>query len=214
MPSWRSVSVVVAAVAAFAVASEPADLARRLESLTSEWQGAGYATRKRLLESLRADVDGRRGVIQGPVTNVTTFRLDDVAVDGTPRGRSSTRWEHGGLVLESPPWSDSRERLSRHLGGASTGSVIVIRSGSTLVYALASAPAVVDRVRVGQRVSATIEVVGLFESTFFGMLLEIDSGADMLACPNGHAFPVDSGYRFCPFDGEPLATAAEPSRPD
>lgn len=210
--SWRSVSVAAVAVAALAAASEPVDLAGRLESLTTEWQGAGYATRKRLLENLRADVDGQRGTVHGLVTNVTTFRLDDVAVDGTPRGRSSTRWEFGGLVLDSPPWNENRERLVRHLGGASTGSVIVVRSGSTLVYALAAAPAVIDRVRVGQRVAVTVEVVGLFGSTFFGMLLEVDADAEMLSCPDGHVFPFDSGYRFCPFDGAALApvTGASP----
>ena len=210
MRSVRSLSVVIGIATAAAMAAEPVDLVGRLEALTSESMAAGYATRKRLLEGLREELDGRRGSMHGVVTNVTTFRLDDTAVDGTPRGRAAIRWEHGGLSLPAVPWNEGRERLAAHLGGRSEGTLVMIRAGTTLLYAIAAAPEVVDRVRTGQRAFATVEVSGLFNSTFFGLLLQIDSEVAMLTCPSGHAFARDTGFRYCPFDGAALTAPAEP----
>lgn len=195
-------------------AAAPVDLVARLESLTSASSAAGWATRKRLFEAFRADVEGRRGRVDGVVTSVTTFRLDDTGVDGAPRGRAAVRWEHGGLVLPSEPWEVARDRLAAHLGGRTEGSMAVVRSGSTLVYGLAAAPAVVDGIRSGQRVTVSVEVTGLFESTYFGLLLEAESAAAALSCPSGHVFAVDSGYRFCPFDGASLSEVEGEGPPD
>jgi len=193
-------------------ASDPVDLVARIESLTSASRDAGYATRKRLLEGFRADVEGRPGRLQGRVTSVTTFRLDDVGVDGTPRGRAATRWEHGGLVLPSDPWEAGRDRLAAHLGGRSEGTMVVVRSGSTVLYALVAVSGMADGVRTGQRVVATVEVVGLFESTYFGLLLELDTAGASRSCPSGHVFGLDTGYRYCPYDGAPL-TVVESTDP-
>jgi hypothetical protein len=195
---------VLAVVSDGRAASDQVDLVARIESLTSASRDAGYATRKRLLEGFRADVEGRPGRLQGRVTSVTTFRLDDVGVDGTPRGRAAIRWEHGGLVLPSDPWEVGRDRLATHFGGRSEGTMVVVRSGSTVLYALVAVPGMVDGVRTGQRVVATVEVVGLFESTYFGLLLELDTAGSALLCPSGHVFGLDTGYRYCPYDGAPL----------
>lgn len=194
-------------------ASDPVDLVARLEALSSTSRSAGYATRRRLFEEFRRAVEGRRGRLHGVVTNVTTFRIDDTGIDGTPRGAAAIRWEHGGLVLPSDPWQVARDRLASGLGGRTEGAMLVIRSGSTVLYALAAEPAMTDGVRTGQRVVATVEVVGLFESTYFGLMLELESGASALVCPSGHTFDIDTGYRFCPFDGASLtvATSGGPS---
>lgn len=194
-------------------ASDPVDLVARLESLTSTSRSAGYATRKRLFEEFRAEVEGHRGRLHGVVANVTTFRLDDTGVDGAPRGTAAIRWEHGGLVLPSDPWPVGRDRLAARLGGRTEGTMLVMRSSSTVLYALVADPAVTDGVRSGQLVAATVEVVGLFESTYFGRLLELESGVRTLACPSGHTFDLDTGYRYCPFDGATLQVAAPAPAP-
>ncbi len=195
-----AVSLVTGTPAAF----EPVDLVARHEALTSASRSVGYAARKRLFEEFRSDVEGRRGRLHGVVTNVTTFRLDDTGLDGTPRGAAAIRWEHGGLVLPSDPWQVGRDRLAVRLGGRAEGTMLVMRSGSTVLYALAAEPALTDGVRSGRRVVATVEVVGLFESTYFGVLLGLESGVSALACPSGHTFDADTGYRYCPFDGAQL----------
>lgn len=194
-------------------ASEPVDLVARLEAFTSASRSAGYAARKRMFEEFRADVEGRRGRLHGVVTNVTTFRLDDTGLDGTPRGAAAIRWEHGGLVLPSDPWPTGRDRLAVRLGGRTEGTMLVMRSGSTVLYALAAEPALTDGVRSGQRVVATVDVIGLFESTYFGVLLGLESGVSARVCPSGHTFDLDTGYRYCPFDGAQLTvvTSGEPA---
>ena len=34
--------------------------------------------------------------------------------------------------------------------------------------------------------------------------LELDTAGSALLCPSGHVFGLDTGYRYCPYDGAPL----------
>ena len=35
-------------------------------------------------------------------------------------------------------------------------------------------------------------------------ILELDTAGSALLCPSGHVFGLDTGYRYCPYDGAPL----------
>ena len=64
--------------------------------------------------------------------------------------------------------------------------------------------ALVDRLRSGRRVRVVIWTQGMFDETVFGVLESAKMISEAAACDNGHRYPTDVGFKFCPKCGHEI----------
>ncbi len=182
------------------------DARQKLESLAPALKGAATATRRRILEDFRKELDGKTVSFTGAVWSLGTIALDQATAGGPDVRQAIFSWEYQGILVrnEQPPEETPTDRVKRRLGGADKGTLIIVRSGKFQLYALTASPQIVDGLRKGKTITVEAQITGLREDSLLGFVTSIrDANADP-QCPHGHRLPAGHDFKFCPYCGEAL----------
>jgi hypothetical protein len=172
--------VVVAVAAAVCAGEEAASLEERWRAFRTDIDGASYTTRQRALQRLRDDLLLRDVTLRATVERTGSFTLAPGSGDGrNERFRALLSWEHEGISVP-PRGCEGRsdadtaqiagERLRSWLPGGEDVGMVVVRGEEINLTLLFTDDAVMDRLRIGQRVAVRARLFGLFGESFFGIL--------------------------------------------
>lgn len=197
-------------ISAPAPAAQPPDARQKIEELSSAMRGAAATTRRRVLDDFRRDLEGKIVNFTGTVWTLSSIDLDRGKADRMEIGPALFSWEFQGIQAknnqpDTAPSSDTPNKQAQiRLGGADQATLIIVRSGKYQLYALTSAPAIVDGLRQGVPITVEVQITGLLEDSLFGFVTTVRAENTLPQCDQGHKLPDGHDFRFCPYCGEPL----------
>lgn len=191
-------------------AAQPPDARQKFEGLESAMKGAAAATRRRVLEDFRTDLDGKIVRFTGTVWTLSSLDLNRGKADGMEMGPALFSWEYQGIQVKGGKFpvpsanKEATQAAKDRLGGAAQGTLIIVRSGKYQLYALTAAPEIVDRLRQGEKIKLEAQITGLREDSLLGFVTTVLDADAVPRCSNGHQLPADHDFNFCPYCGESL----------
>ncbi len=196
----------VLAVALPSPAAQPPDARKKLEELAPAMRGAAAATRRRILEDFRRDLDGKNVRFTGTIWSLGTVDLNQGRADGPDVRSAIFSWEYQGILVRGEQTSEETPsgRARSRLGGADNATLIIVKSGKYQLYALTASPEIVDGLRQGATITVEAQITGLREDSILGFVTSIQTAEVDAQCPNGHQLPAGHNFNFCPYCGESL----------
>ena len=188
----------------------------RFETFEAQLQGAATATRRRLLERLRLDLEDEIVGFSGSIYNLSGISLNRSATAFPDWGVSFFSWEYEGLRLKLPTTETNTisltpgERARSRLSDSSSATLVILKGERLQLYALTSDEELIDDLRSGIEIHVQVFVSGLLDRSLFGFMVGITTPEAELVCPGGHRFPLSTGFRFCPYCGEKLEEESRP----
>jgi len=154
------------------------------QSFRTDMRTASWATRQRALTSLRDELFMKPITLNGRVTRVGSFRLEESELtEGEGRFRAVLSWEYEGLTVPPLGCEDKSEaetsriageRLRSWLPDGDTAQLVMVSDGDVTLTLVSQNVAAMDLVRMGQQVTVSARLLGLFGESFYGILDEIE----------------------------------------